>query len=224
MNDKTNEEKLRILQERLANIQQKKEIHQEEKIQKNKPVAPVFEEELVNRPNIDPIEKTPKQPRKKSGCFKYFIISFILFFIILLVGGGGFIAYNAYYGDGDWKSLFISNKPIEKEIETEKNIIYPKEDYFSGNYIIVLKKYDVKEKEAADQEVNKLTKKGHNCKIVLLSEFSKQETFQTYLENPPWEKDSLGFMTYKQATQYLNSSDSISDFGKVIKLGEVIEL
>ena len=82
MNDKTNEEKLRILQERLANIQQKKEIHQEEKIQKNKPVAPVFEEELVNRPNIDSIEKTPKQPGKKSGCFKYFIISFILFFII----------------------------------------------------------------------------------------------------------------------------------------------
>ena len=63
MNDKTNEEKLRILQERLASIQQKKEIQQEEKIQQNKPVAPVFEEELVNHPNIDPIAKTPRQPR-----------------------------------------------------------------------------------------------------------------------------------------------------------------
>ena len=36
MSDKTNEEKLRILQERLASIQQKKEIQQEEKIQQNK--------------------------------------------------------------------------------------------------------------------------------------------------------------------------------------------
>ena len=42
MSDKTNEEKLRILQERLASIQQKKEIPQEEKIQQNKPVAPVW--------------------------------------------------------------------------------------------------------------------------------------------------------------------------------------
>ena len=218
MNDKTNKEKLRILQERLANIQQKKEIHQEEKIQKNKPVAPVFEEELVNRPNIDPIEKTPKQPRKKSGCFKYFIISFILFFIILLVGGGGFIAYNAYYGDGDWKSLFISNKPIEKEIEIEKNIIYPKEDYFSGNYIIVLNNYDINEKEKADQEVNKLTEKGHNCKFVLLSEFSEEEGIQTYIEKRITEKDSLGFMTHEQATQYLNSSIFISEEGEVIEL------
>ena len=38
MSDKTNEEKLRILQERLASIQQKKEIQQEDKIQHNKPL------------------------------------------------------------------------------------------------------------------------------------------------------------------------------------------
>ena len=72
MSDKTNEEKLRILQERLASIQQKKGIQQEEKIQQNKPVAPVFEEELVNQPNIDPIAKTPRKPRNNSSLFKYF--------------------------------------------------------------------------------------------------------------------------------------------------------
>ena len=71
MNDKTNEEKLRILQERLANIQQKKEIQQEEKIQQNKPVAPVFEENLVN-------EDKPKSnsTKKKSSAWK------IIFFLI----------------------------------------------------------------------------------------------------------------------------------------------
>ena len=46
MIDKTNEEKLRILQERLASIQQKKEIQQEDKIHHNKPVSPVFEDAL----------------------------------------------------------------------------------------------------------------------------------------------------------------------------------
>ena len=88
MSDKTNEEKLRILQERVANIQQKKEKQQEEKIQQNKPTAPVFEEELINQPNIDPIAKTPRQPRNNSSGLKYFII----FFIIFLVGYGGFFA------------------------------------------------------------------------------------------------------------------------------------
>ena len=223
MSDKTNEEKLRILQERLANIQQKKEIHQEEKIQKNKPVAPVFEEELVNRPNIDPIEKTPKQPRKKSGCLKYFIISFILFFIILLVGGG-FYAYNSGYFD----SFFTSSNPTEQE--KEEDIIYFKSN-FSGNFIIVLN--DFNKKEDAEDQAEKLTKRGYDCNVLQLSGVSnsEKEIFQTYIEKIITEKDSLGF-TSKEATQYLTNFkhlSSIFDKGRVITLQEeeeeeVIEL
>ena len=226
MNDKTNEEKLRILQERLANIQQKKEIHQEEKIQQNKPVAPVFEEELVNISNIDSIEKTPKQPGKKSGCFKYFIISFILFFIILLVGGG-FYAYNSGYFDSFFTSSNPTEKEEEEEEEEEEDIIYFKSN-FSGNFIIVLK--DFNKKEDAEHQAEKITKIGYDCNVLQLSGVSnsEKEIFQTYIEKSITEKDSLGF-TFKEATQYLTifrEKSSVFDKGRVITLQEeeVIEL
>ena len=59
MSDKTNEEKLRILKERLATIQQKKETNYTEEVKKDKPVAPVFEEDLVNerKPESDSTKK-----------------------------------------------------------------------------------------------------------------------------------------------------------------------
>jgi len=175
MSDKTNDEKLRILQERLATIQQKKEIQQEEKIQQNKPVAPVFEEELVNHPNIDPIAKTPRQPRNNSSLFKYFILSFI----ILLVGYGGFYAYeNIDYFNSLFKS---SNTTIG-----EDDIIYNKSS-FDGNFIIILK--DFNEKELADAEAQSLNdeykfkEEEKIFKVLQLSGVSnsKKEVFQIYI-------------------------------------------
>ena len=49
MTDKTNEEKLKILQERLSAIKQKETTRQQIRAEKNKPIAPVFEEELVSK-------------------------------------------------------------------------------------------------------------------------------------------------------------------------------
>ena len=220
MSDKTNEEKLRILQERLANIQQKKEIHQEEKIQQNKPVAPVFEEELVNLSNIDPIEKTPKQPGKKSGCFKYFIISFILFFIILLVGGG-FYAYKSGYFD----SFFTSSNPIE----TEKNITYYKSSFDeSGNFIIVLNTFE--EKELANAEAQSLTEEGYNCEVLQLSGVSnsKREVYQTYISSGNKEGKPIPFNKENEASHYLKalvSSDGLlEEETDISNVGTVFEL
>jgi len=220
MNDKTNEEKLRILQERLASIQQKKEIHQEEKIQQNKPVAPVFEEELVNISNIDPIEKTPKQPGKKSGCFKYFIISFILFFIILLVGGG-FYAYKSGYFD----SFFTSSNPIE----TEKNITYYKSSFDeSGNFIIVLNTFE--EKELANAEAQSLTEEGYNCEVLQLSGVSnsKREVYQTYISSGNKEGKPIPFNKENEASHYLKalvSSDGLlEEETDISNVGTVFEL
>ena len=200
MSDKTNEEKLRILQERLASIQQKKEIQQEEKIQQNKPVAPVFEEELVNHPNIDPIAKTPRQPRNNSAGLKYFII----FFIIFLVGYGGFFAYNNIDFNSFFTS-FTSDNPIE--IETKENIIYKKSN-FNGNFIIVLNTFD--EKELANAEAQSLTEKGYNCDVLQLSGVSnsEKEIFQTFIG--PFNKEG-------EANQYLNSTELISN-GGIIEL------
>ena len=200
MSDKNNEEKLRILQERLASIQQKKEIQQEDKTHHNKPVSPVFEEELVNQSNIEPIEKTPKRPRNNSSGLKYFIIFFILF----LVGYGGFFTYNNIDFNSFFRS-FISDKPIE--IETKENIIYKKSN-FNGNFIIVLNTFD--EKELANAEAQSLTEKGYNCEVLQLSGVSnyEKEIFQTFIG--PFNKEG-------EANQYLNSTNLTSK-GGVIEL------
>ena len=195
MSDKTNEEKLRILQERLASIQQKKGIQQEEKIQQNKPVPPVFEEELVNQSNIEPIEKTPRRPRNNSSGLKYFII----FFIVFLVGYGGFFAYNNI----DFNSLSESSNPSS----IKEDIIYYKSS-FDGNFIIVLNTFD--EQQLANAESQNLTEKGYNCDILQLSGVSnsKEEVFQTFIG--PFKKE-------EEANQYLNSTD-LTSRGGVIEL------
>ena len=99
MSEKTNEEKLKILQERLATIQHKKEKEQQSITEKNKPLSPVFKEELVEK---SPIQPSIKEPKEKTNSLKYFII----FFIIALVGYGGFEAYNSINFD-KFKTRFI---------------------------------------------------------------------------------------------------------------------
>ena len=77
MSDKTNEEKLRILKERLATIQQKKETNHTEEVKKDKPVAPIFEEDLVN-------ERKPESDSTKKKGSAWKIIFFLNPFLLLL--------------------------------------------------------------------------------------------------------------------------------------------
>ena len=221
MSDKTNEEKLRILQERLATIQQKEEVEQEEKIQKNKPVAPVFEEDLVNdrKPESD-------STKKKGSAWK------IIFFLILFSSLGGF---GYYFYNNDFKieptienikkdfdtisdkalSLFVDKeeeihdkKKKKEEVSKGKDVIYYKSEFDDGNFIIILRTFE--KKEVANAESNKLTEMGYECDVLQLSGVSnsKQEVFQTFIG--PFNKEG-------EANQYLNSTDLTSD-GGVIKL------
>ena len=91
MSDKTNEEKLRILQERLSAIKQKETTRQEIREEKNKPIAPIFEEGLVSK-------------KPKNGSF-WKIIFFLIFFSFI----GGF----GYY-------LFINDFKIDSTIDNVK--------------------------------------------------------------------------------------------------------
>ena len=92
MSDKTNEEKLRILQERLSAIKQKETTRQQIRAEKNKPIAPVFEEELVS-----------KKPNNGS---LWKIIFFIIFF--------SFTGSSGYY-------LFKNDFKISSSIDNIKN-------------------------------------------------------------------------------------------------------
>ena len=79
MSDKTNEEKLRILQERLSAIKQKETTRQQIRAEKNKPIAPVFEEELVSKkPNNGSLWKIIFFINDKSqGFLSFFGVSFL---------------------------------------------------------------------------------------------------------------------------------------------------
>ena len=218
MSDKTNEEKLKILQERLVSIQQKKEVKQEERIQQNKPVSPVFEEDLVSeqKPDTD-------SSKKKGSAWK------IIFFLILFAFSGGF---GYYFYDNDFEieptidnikkdfdtisdkalSLFGNDKDEdedEDDKEKKKKVIYEKSE-FDGNFIIVLHTFN--KSELADAEVKKLSKLGYPCDFLQLSGVSnsKEEVFQTYI-GP--------FNTENEANQYLdNQSISKYDDRQIIEL------
>ncbi|MBT4738253.1 MAG: hypothetical protein HOO15_03420, partial [Flavobacteriales bacterium] len=177
MSDKTNEEKLRILKERLATIQQKKETNYTEEVKKDKPVAPVFEEDLVN-------ERKPESDstKKKGSAWK------IIFFLILFSSLGGF---GYYFYNNDFKieptidnikedfdtiskealSFFEEEEEEEEEEDDERekkkkkkkdndqleDVIYNKSS-FDGKFIIILKTFE--EKELANAEAQNLTEKG----------------------------------------------------------------
>ena len=213
MSDKTNEEKLRILKERLATIQQKKETNYTEEVKKDKPVAPVFEEDLVN-------ERKPESDstKKKSSAWK------IIFFLILFAffGGIGYYSYNNDFKmdptienikkdfDDMYVSLFGNDNKDEDDKEKKKKkkkVIYNKSS-FDGNFIIVLNTFD--EKELADDEAQSLSEKGYKSGVFLLSDVSnsEEEVVQTYIG--PFNKEG-------EANQYLNSTNLTSK-GGIIEL------
>jgi len=197
MSERTNEEKLRILQDRLATIQNKNETEQQIKTEQNKPVAPVFKEELVNQPTSKPIKI--QDTKERTFNFKYFII----FFIITLVGYGGFEVYNTF----DFAELFSSEEEQKDEKETE--IIYNK-SYFDGkNVIIILNSFT--DQNIANAEAQDLSSKGYQCSVLQLSGVSNstEEIFQTYIG--PFNKA-------EEAKQYLNSTEFVSENGILIEL------
>lgn len=196
MSEKTNEEKLKILQERLATIQHKKEKEQQSITEKNKPLAPVFKEELVEQ---SPIQPSIQEPKEKTNSLKYFII----FFIIALVGYGGFEAYNSINFD----KLF-SSETEEVTTDKTKEITYHKSE-FIGNYLIILNSFE--DITIANAEVQNYISEGYKCDVFQLSAVSdsKEEIFQTYIG--PFNK-------LQEANQYLNSTISIKESGKVIEL------
>ena len=196
MSEKTNEEKLKILQERLATIQHKKEKEQQSITEKNKPLSPVFKEELVEK---SPIQPSIKEPKEKTNSLKYFII----FFIIALVGYGGFEAYNSINFD----KLF-SSETEEVTTDKTKEITYHKSE-FIGNYLIILNSFE--DITIANAEVQNYISEGYKCDVFQLSGVSdsEEEIFQTYIG--PFNK-------LEEANQYLNSTISIKESGKVIEL------
>ena len=228
MSDKTNEEKLRILQERLTQIQNKKEIKQEERFESSRPVAPVFEEDLVN-------EDKPESNSIKQKNSPWKIIFFLILFAFL--AGFGYYSYNnnfkmepiidniekdfdiistkvlSLFGEEDKKKKKKKHKK-EEVVKTNQKLVYYKSE-FDGNFMIILKTFD-KEK-LANAEAQNLTNRGYNCDVLQLSGVSnsEEEIFQTYIKG---KNIGVGFETKEEALQHLNSTEEIQNSGEIIRL------
>ncbi|MEJ6748886.1 MAG: SPOR domain-containing protein, partial [Flavobacteriales bacterium] len=96
------------------------------------------------------------------------------------------------------------------EVTTDKTkeITYHKSE-FNGNYLIILNSFE--DITIANAEVQNYISEGYKCDVFQLSAVSdsKEEIFQTYIG--PFNK-------LQEANQYLNSTISIKESGKVIEL------
>ena len=120
-----------------------------------------------------------------------------------MLGYGGFEAYNSINFD----ELFSSET---EEVTTDKikEITYHKSE-FIGNYLIILNSFE--DVTIANAEVQHYISEGYKCDVFQLSGVSdsEEEIFQTYIG--PFNK-------LEEANQYLNSTISIKESGKVIEL------
>ena len=157
MNDRTNDERLRILQERLAQIKQKRDNPTPQNYQRREV------EEVTARQVEETIEvKEPiwglEEEKKKSSWVKYFII---------FICGGliGFYVYNNIDSNS-----FVAEVPSEegKEELTSTKIEYNLN--LEGNQLAIINSFE--DQDSAKAMVNDLIVKGFKCNYFFLPDKS----------------------------------------------------
>ena len=210
MSKKNNEEKLKILQERLAEIQQ----NQESKVENTNQESIRKKSKSKTKKNLD---KNNKVNKKSGGALK--IILIILGSLIIL--GGVIIGIMTI-------SAWMNSEPSNNG--KNKVIIYHKKQWNEDHsHLIILNTYDTSEIKFAEIE-----KQNYNDKFADLN----IECGLFFLPDMTNKKDSLVYQTYlgpffsaKEAEQYyqlINPKKEISDTQmgdfKPIKLGKIITL
>ena len=164
MSDKTNDEKLRILQERLAQIKQKQNTANSKEQQKEAVI------EIVN-PDFE-AEKRKKNTLNLSWIIRSIVISSVVFGI--------------FYGYTNFSSL-VSNFSAEKDLaEKSTNKIEYKLN-LKGNNIAIIRSFE--EETSAKALVNNLKVKGFNSDYFFLpnKSNSSKEVYQVFIG--PYENE-----------------------------------
>ena len=168
MSDKTNEEKLRILQERLSAIKQKEITRQEIREEKNKPIVHVFEEDLASK-------------KPKNGSF-WKIFFLLIFFSI--TGVSGYYLFNNKFkisssidnikndlNSFSEKVLSLLEEDEKKEGESEKKFILKYNFNMPGDNIAITGSF--KNSQSAKAMVNDLKIMGeYKCDYFFLPDKS----------------------------------------------------
>ena len=161
MSDKTNDEKLRILQERLAQIKGKQETTAEESEQQEKVIE-------IAVPEVETLAKD-KKPFYSSWVSK-----------VILVGA---VAYGIFYGykNIDSKS-FVPERASSEEVKEE--ITSTKIEYnmnLEGNNIAIVNSFG--DESLAKAMVNDLSVKGFKCNYFFLPNKSNstEEVYKVFI-------------------------------------------
>ena len=169
MSDRTNDEKLRILQERLAQIKQKQDT----------PVPPRQQREAV-------IEiPTPKnEDPKREG--KPLNLSWIKKAVIV-----GSVTYGLFYGytNIDFNSLVPNFSEEETSVELTSSQLEYKFNLIGNNIAIISTQNSITEEGSAKAMVNDLKVKGFKCDYIYLPENSNHtdEVYQVFIG--PYENE-----------------------------------
>ena len=169
MSDTKNDEKLRILQERLAQIKQKQDTPESISQQKESVI------EVANPKNEDP--KKERKPLNLSWIKKAVIV--------------GSVAYGIFYGytNIDFNSLVTSFLEEETSEELASNQLEYKFNLIGNNIAIINTKNSITDEGSAKAMVNDLKVKGFKCNYFYLPENSNftDEVYQVFIG--PYENE-----------------------------------
>ena len=202
MNDKKNDEKLRILQERLSAIKQKETTRQEVRAEENTPTAPTFEENLDSQ---QPKEESNSENKKGS----FWKIIFLLIFFSFLGGFGYYFSTNDFKIDPtidninndatafseEISSFFGKNKEKPEDIKATSDHDHNQvinEDEINENKIkynlnipdkLIAITASFEDKSAAKAMANNLKVKGYKCNYFFLPDKSnsKEEVYKVFI-------------------------------------------
>ena len=176
MENYDNEQRLRILQERLGQIKSKQEVEREQPKVENTPPYPTYNPKATQSSDEDVVpEKIETEKQSSSSAWKKIITLF-------LIGG---LAYGGYYfyENFDFSSLTPeATNTIEPVVE--ENIVAPLQytlDFGEAKHIVILSSFD--NEDAARMFADEKTNSGYDASYFFLPAVSNsnKNTYQVYL-------------------------------------------
>ncbi|HIE74141.1 MAG TPA: SPOR domain-containing protein [Flavobacteriales bacterium] len=172
-----NEQRLRILQERLGQIKNKQEVRQEQPPRvENTPTYPTYNPKATQSSDEDVIPAEEEKEKKSSGFPSKTFIRLLIFGF--LVGGGYYL-----YTNFDFNSLLPEKSKISEQILPE-DVVVPLQyslDFGAAKYIVILSSFE--EESLAKTLVEEKITEGYTANYFFLPSVSNsnEQVYRVYL-------------------------------------------
>jgi hypothetical protein len=172
-----NEQRLRILQERLGQIKNKQEARQEQPPRvENTPAYPTYNPKSTQSSDEDVIPAEEEKKKKSSGFPSKTFIRLLIFGF--LVGGGYYL-----YTNFDFNSLLPEKSKISEQIIPE-DVVVPLQyslDFGAAKYIVILSSFE--EESLAKTLVEEKITEGYTANYFFLPSVSNsnEQVYRVYL-------------------------------------------